>query len=453
MEIVHTGSDQVCIGSVKISGSNQDDGDFWNAYRPWCTEDPGGGGCGIIKITTGNDWSEREPSPCEFSNAQLRATYDPTPAPTNQPTPAPTDAPSDPTNTPTVSPTSPTKVPTVPPTPAPTYSPTRAPTDLPTVSPTKETKPPTKDPTKRPSSHPTDAPFQSANVDAPTASPVVAQKAIIGESEPGTVDYGLIFGILFGALFCCTLCLFLLYCWRTKKKQEDEVNRMNIEVGNIGVVAQHVPDASPMSVGDGNPTTFTGHQAQMSDIPQLPAETWEEGGESGTGGTGNRSGDGAGDGAGTGTNPGSVDYDDDYAEEPVVPIGSPDLVDEAGVIYSQDEEKEDMYQPALDIAAANINPDNQMTAGGDDDEEYEYYYEDENGNIVPDNGYGQSPGGDVTENANDDDDDSDEENEQYEMNEMYNKQRSTAKGNNKLDVKATQQEHVDSDVSENMYGL
>ena len=210
----------------------------------------------------------------------------------------------------------------------------------------------------------------------------------------------------------------------------------------------------------------------MSNIPNLPAETFAEGGESGTG-TGTR---GPGDGGGTGSNPSSMDYD----EEPVVPYGSPDEVD----ILHDEDEKDDMYQPALDavdsVAIQAAFDPNQVTAGGDDDDEYEYYYEDENGNIVPDNGYGNSPGGDQDANdetnnglmhinmfqadaastglrsvaPNNDDyeeyEDSDDENEEYEHAEMYNKQRSTADGKGKGNGNAL---NLDSDISENMYGL
>ena len=131
-----------------------------------------------------------------------------------------------------------------------------------------------------------------------------------------------------------------------------------------------------------------------------------------------------------------MDYED---EEPVVPFGSPDS---NGIVYSHDEEKDDMYEPVLD------NVRNQTTAGGDD-EDYEYYYEDEDGNVIDDKGFGQtSDGGDANDNilhinmfeadaastgmrsvVNDNnEEDSTDENEQYEMNEMYNTQRTTANG-------------------------
>ena len=119
---------------------------------------------------------------------------------------------------------------------------------------------------KRPTKNPTEAPFQSANVDAPTGAPSLptqTQRAVIVESESGGVDYGLIAAIVFGALFCCILCLFVLYYLRNKKKQEDEVNRLNIQVGQQMDVGMAIPDASPMSVADGNPTTFTGHMQQV----------------------------------------------------------------------------------------------------------------------------------------------------------------------------------------------
>ena len=108
---------------------------------------------------------------------------------------------------------------------------------------------------------PTEAPFRSANVDAPTRAPIQSQKASVAESDPA-IDYGIIFGAGFGALFCCTLLLFCVYCCHHRKKQKDEVNKMNIDIHKAGIVAHHVPDKSPMP-GDGNPTTFTGHIQQV----------------------------------------------------------------------------------------------------------------------------------------------------------------------------------------------
>ena len=194
---------------------------------------------------------------------------------------------------------------------------------------------------------------------------------------------------------------------------------------------------------------------QISDVPGLPAETLEEGGEDGSHPTGSGA-------------TGSQYYEQD---EPVVPMGLP--VVNAG-IYGQDgqddhdDDRDDMYEAALDLV--DSQPDPKVTVGGDDDD-YEYYYEDDNGNIISDNGQtaglerigtidisvdanvtavskGMPP---VYNNGDNDEDSDDEEDDEFDMNEMYKKstsQQFTAKGK-----KSKQTNRVDSDISENMYGL
>ena len=256
-QIVLEGSDQLCLGSINVDGTEYSDGVI-------CIQDQTGG-CDTMTIDLLNDnWSTYHTKPCQFDGI-LDNTYAPSTSPTTEPTPSPTSQPTNPTNSPTISPTLDTISPTSQPTMEPT---TNMPSKTPTMTPTEISESPSLSPTQQPTTSPTAAPFGSANVDQ---SP---QETNTGDNLDGNANnnadgniglqdksgnaellkYGLIAAIVFGILFLCTLALFVLYCHHTRKKQRKQIEEIkmasDVNIGHAIVELNTNATVSPMSEGN-----------------------------------------------------------------------------------------------------------------------------------------------------------------------------------------------------------
>ena len=248
VQIVHPGSDMLCIDHIKVNGVEYDEnGAKWIDW-PHCIEEADGGGCDTVTIILpDNDWNSVLTIPCEYESI-LRATLSPTPSPTNSPIPSPTNIP---TSTPTATPTD-----------SPTIQPTTIPTYLPSINPTKEpTDSPSKKPTKQPTMTPSVSPTQgiSGNVaDGEIGDDGSGLTNSNGEDGNGLV-MGLVIGLLSGAVLCLCLGMILL-CWCLKKKKNmndgvEEVNHVKSVDAQSTVSDQPSPVGMPM---EGATTTTTG---------------------------------------------------------------------------------------------------------------------------------------------------------------------------------------------------
>eukprot|EP01084_Bolivina_argentea_P139208 244897_1 len=163
VQIVHTGSDTLCISYIKINDIQYDhtNSNKWGGAYCVELEDSTGGGCDTITIILSqNNWSNQVTIPCEYTQ-ELDNTYAPTPEP------------STPSNNPTISDAITNSI-------APTVSPTRDPSmssNSPTIT---ETIIPTASPTCKPSiiSHtitPTASPTHVGSIssNSPTISRVI----------------------------------------------------------------------------------------------------------------------------------------------------------------------------------------------------------------------------------------------------------------------------------------
>ena len=199
VQIVHPGSDQLCIGHIMVDGVEYDENEHRWLDLPHCIEETDGGGCDTVTITLPtNQWSSALTIPCEHAD-ELHASHPPTVGPTTKPTELPT--------------WNPTAVPTPLPTSEPTTS---SPTPLPTTSAPTTSAPTTSAPT---TSSPTAA---AADIDVNLAQ-------IDSEQETQTLHHKtMVLGAVIGAAVTFLLCLCLtallaVYCWRKRRKMENGV--------------------------------------------------------------------------------------------------------------------------------------------------------------------------------------------------------------------------------------
>lgn len=198
VQIVHPGSDQLCIGHIMVDGVEYDENEHKWIDWPHCIEETDGGGCDTVTIILPtNDWSSALTIPCDY-DADLDATHSPTGGPSVEPTPFPTPSP----------------------TPMPTHFPSTSPTAAPSAEPTME--PTTASPVVAPDT-----------TTSSTSETVEANLAQIGSDQatPHKYDRTLVIGAVIGAAVTFVLCLCLsiflaTYCWRRRRKMEEGVNAM-----------------------------------------------------------------------------------------------------------------------------------------------------------------------------------------------------------------------------------
>ena len=429
----------------------------------------------------------KDPTRDPTSDPTVDPTGDPTTDPTNDPTSDPT---TDPTDDPTTDPTfDPTEDPTTDPTSDPTFEPTFEPTSDPTAEPTLE---PTAEPSPRPTpisqsptevtTSPTKSPTRVGQVQEPTRrsnETAAANTTIFLRAD--LTPLWIIIGVTLGICFLCCIGLLIGGMVWYNKKQIRGVNEVNdmLEVGAQSPVSVVDGDggidftfAKQLAMQEGKDVTgITGSTGTMSPIPG------EGGGVTRTGsveysedsndyGVGRTTIGSPGDGGGTNENvlPHSPEnYDLNLPEQISLPpevyavqmgVFNGGMVNNGYNNYNVDQkdngglkdlpesdneeddgDENDMYQIGSNIgdnigvpgseydigSVANVSEMGVTPQGGDD--EYEYYYEDEDGNVY---GYDENvTQGDVGQ------DEEEDAQEEYEMNEMYNRQRSTKKGGNR----------------------
>ena len=201
VQIVHPGSDQLCIGHIIVDGVEYDENEHKWIDWPHCIEETDGGGCDTVTIILpDNDWNSRLTIPCAY-DAHLDATHSPTGAPSAEPTEFPTPSP----------------------TPMPTHFPSVPPTHSPSAEPTME-------PT---TASPVIAPDTTTTTMESTVEVELAQ--IGSDLEDGAhskYDRTLVIGAVIGAAVTFVLCLcvtvFLaMYCWRKRRRLEQGVKVMH----------------------------------------------------------------------------------------------------------------------------------------------------------------------------------------------------------------------------------
>jgi len=190
VQIVHPGSDALCIGHIIVDGVEYDENEHRWIDWPHCIEETDGGGCDTVTIVlAGNDWNSALTVPCEHDD-DLEATYSPTAAPSIEPTPSPT--------------------------PIPTARPSRMPSEGPIVA------PPTASPSNAAPSETTETTTTS------TSGGDLAANFVAGGAR---YDHSMIVGAVIGAASAFVLCLcftvFLaIFCWKKRSRVEQGVKVM-----------------------------------------------------------------------------------------------------------------------------------------------------------------------------------------------------------------------------------
>jgi len=83
VQIVHPGSDQLCIGHIMVDHVEYDENEHRWIDWPHCIEETDGGGCDTVTIILpDNDWNSALTIPCEFDKKELHGTHSPTASPT-----------------------------------------------------------------------------------------------------------------------------------------------------------------------------------------------------------------------------------------------------------------------------------------------------------------------------------------------------------------------------------
>jgi len=199
VEIVHPGSDTLCIGHIMVEGVEYDENEHRWIDWPHCIEETNGGGCDTVTIILPtNKWNSALTVPCEHDD-DLHATYAPTGAPSTEPTEYPTPLP----------------------TPMPTSFPSNDPTTAPSMEPTME--PTTGSPTVFISPQ---SVTSESNGDGNLAQ--ISESAEMGQSKTHRL---MVFGAVIGAavtfLLCLCLTIFLAsYCWGKRRKMENGMQAM-----------------------------------------------------------------------------------------------------------------------------------------------------------------------------------------------------------------------------------
>eukprot|EP01084_Bolivina_argentea_P292351 502575_1 len=179
VQIVHPGSDTLCISHIKINGIQYDDNSTNKYNGAHCIEDSIGGGCDTITIILpDNNWNSELTIPCKYKQ-HLDNAYEPTISPIIRNIITLTDSPSL------------------------VHIPTTT-TDVLTDNPTFE----------------------------PSSNPTVSNLGLMdSDGNNGLSIYKLIFGVILVPVMVVIILLIILwiYCWRRKKKMKEGMHDVKSE--------------------------------------------------------------------------------------------------------------------------------------------------------------------------------------------------------------------------------